>query len=65
MKSIGLTKEQYAEIIEAGKRCGFNMVAGRNGQRGKFLTVAAKIAEFVISSVGLEEALKGEMVKNE
>ena len=65
MKTIGLTEDQYSEITEIGRKCGFNMEAGRNGQRGKFLVVATKIAEFVISSVGLEEALKGEMVKNE
>ena len=65
MKTIGLTESQYTEITEIGKRCGFNMNAGRNGQRGKFLVLAVKIAEFIISSVGLEEALKGEMVKHE
>jgi len=65
MKTIGLTEKQYDEIIDAGKKAGFNMNAGRNGQRAKFLVFAARMAEFVISSVGLEEALKGEMVKNE
>lgn len=51
MKSIGFSEEQYNEIVEIGKRCGFNMNAGRNGQKSKFLLVAARIAEIEMNAL--------------
>lgn len=55
-KPVGFTQEQYDEITAIGKRCGFDMEKkGRNGQRAKFLLIAARIAEIELSSLKRRE----------
>lgn len=55
MKTIGFSQEQYDEIVAIGKRCGFNMNAGRKGQRAKFIAVAVKIAEVELTALKSED----------